>query len=79
MTSDSNKPKRDDPPLTAREREILALVAAGHPTPVIAERLGIAAGTVKTHLTSIYKKTRVRNRVQAARYYLDHVAPPSGA
>jgi DNA-binding CsgD family transcriptional regulator len=64
---------RDDLPLTPREREILVLVAAGDSTRVIAERLGIAEGTVKAHLTSVYKKIRVQNRVQAARYYLAHL------
>jgi DNA-binding CsgD family transcriptional regulator len=79
MTTHSNDTDRDDGPLTPREREILDLVAAGHPTPVIADRLGISAGTVKAHLTSIYKKLRVQNRVQAARYYLDHLAPRTEA
>jgi DNA-binding CsgD family transcriptional regulator len=70
----SNNRDREEVPLSPREREVLALVAAGHSTPAIAEQLGITAGTVKAHVTSIYKKIRVRNRVQAARYYLDHLA-----
>jgi DNA-binding NarL/FixJ family response regulator len=76
----SNDPDRERHlPLTRREREILALVAVGHSTPMIAEQLGITPGTVKAHVTSIYKKIRVQNRVQAARYYLDHFAPRSEA
>lgn len=55
--------------LTARELEILALVAAGKPTAAIAELLGITENTVKTHLTSVYRKTGSHNRVQAAGYY----------
>jgi DNA-binding CsgD family transcriptional regulator len=74
MMAHSNKPHHDRT-LTAREREVLALVAAGHSTPSIAEQLGIAQGTVKAHLTSVYKKIPVQNRVQATRYYLDHLAP----
>ena len=62
-------PRRGDP-LTQREVQILALVAAGEPTPAISRRLGITENTIKTHLTSVYKKTGSRNRVQAARYYL---------
>jgi DNA-binding NarL/FixJ family response regulator len=65
--------------LTPRQREILALVASGLSTPDVAAQLGISPGTVKTHLTSIYKAIGVRNRVQATRYYLDHLAPPSAA
>jgi DNA-binding NarL/FixJ family response regulator len=65
--------------LTPRQREILALVAHGLSTPDVAARLGIAPGTVKTHLTAIYKTLGVRNRVQATRYYMKHLAqPPNG-
>jgi DNA-binding CsgD family transcriptional regulator len=69
---------RESNPLTRRELEILALLSAGHSTPDIARQLGISPGTVKTHLTSVYKKIGAKNRVQAARYYLDHLAPESG-
>lgn len=63
-------------PLTQRELEILSLLAAGHSSVAIAERLGIATGTVKTHLTSVYRKIGAANRVQAARHYLDHHGVP---
>lgn len=59
-------------PLTERELQVLALVAAGESTPAISKRLGIVENTIKSHLTSVYKKTGSANRVQAARYYLDH-------
>jgi DNA-binding CsgD family transcriptional regulator len=65
--------------LTRRELEILALLAAGNSTPDIAGQLGISPGTVKSHLTRVYKRIGAKNRVQAARYYLDHLAPPSEA
>jgi DNA-binding CsgD family transcriptional regulator len=65
--------KPDSVLLTHRETEILALLAAGHSTPDIAAQLGISPGTVKSHLTNIYKKIGAKNRVQAARYYLDHL------
>jgi hypothetical protein len=44
----------------------------------IAQRLGVTEATIKTHLTSVYRKTGCRNRVQAARHYLDTYAstPP---
>jgi two-component system, NarL family, response regulator DesR len=70
---------RKGEPLTPRELEVLALLAAGNTTADIARQLGITPGTVKTHLTSVYKKVGAGNRVQAARYYLDHLAPPSTA
>jgi DNA-binding NarL/FixJ family response regulator len=59
--------------LTERELEILALLAGGLSTPEIAGQLGIAPATVKTHLTSTYRKVGAKNRVQAARFYLDHL------
>ena len=62
-------------PLTAREQEILSLLASGLSTREIATELAIAPGTVKAHLTSVYKKIGAKNRVQAARYYLDHIGP----
>jgi DNA-binding CsgD family transcriptional regulator len=63
--------------LTLRELDVLALVASGESTPAISRRLGIAQNTIKTHLTSVYRKTGSRNRVQATRHYLDHYADPT--
>ena len=54
--------------LTAREREILGLMAAGMTNPQIAAQLVIAAGTVKTHTLNIYRKLEVANRTQAVVY-----------
>jgi DNA-binding CsgD family transcriptional regulator len=51
--------------LTAREREILGLMAAGMTNPEIAAQLVIGAGTVKTHTLNIYRKLEVANRTQA--------------
>ena len=76
MSSDA---LRERGALTPRQREILALVASGLSSPDVAAQLGITPGTVKTHLTAIYKAIGVRNRVQATRYYLDHLAPRSRA
>jgi DNA-binding NarL/FixJ family response regulator len=52
-------------PLSAREVEILKLVATGASNKEIAESLVIAEGTVKNHLTSIFGKLDVKDRMQA--------------
>jgi DNA-binding CsgD family transcriptional regulator len=44
------------PELSARERELVALILQGHPNATIATRLGITAGTVKNHRARIYEK-----------------------
>jgi LuxR family maltose regulon positive regulatory protein len=53
-------------PLTRREREILAMVAAGLTNREIAEKLVLSAETVKKHAGMIYSKLGVSNRTQAA-------------
>ena len=56
--------------LSARELEILALLAEGCPNKEIAARLSISNGTVRTHLMHIYEKLHVRCRTEAAAKYL---------
>jgi DNA-binding NarL/FixJ family response regulator len=53
-------------PLSPREREILGLVGTGASNKEIADRLCLAEGTVKNHVTSILTKLDVRDRTQAA-------------
>jgi len=52
--------------LTARERELVDLVAEGLPNKVIARRLGLSDGTVKVHLHNVYQKLGVDNRTTLA-------------
>ena len=52
--------------LTAREREVLELVAAGLSNQEIGDRLSLAEKTIKHYMTSILGKLRVRSRVEAA-------------
>jgi DNA-binding NarL/FixJ family response regulator len=58
--------------LTAREVEVLRLVAQGLTNEQVAERLVISARTVDTHLTAIYSKIGVSSRVAATRYAMQH-------
>lgn len=51
--------------LTAREQEVLALVVEGVSNGQIARRLGIAGGTVKNHISSIFEKLGVTQRTEA--------------
>jgi len=55
----------DAPSLTIREREVLALVAAGDSAPQIGQRLHQSTGTVKTHLQHLYEKLEVNDRAAA--------------
>lgn len=52
--------------LTARETDVLRLVVEGHGNKVIAKRLGIAIGTVKSHLKAIFQKLEASSRTQVA-------------
>ncbi|MFI6742152.1 response regulator [Nonomuraea sp. NPDC050451] len=66
----------DDPPspvpLTDREREVLALIAAGRSNREIARSLAVAEKTVKTHVSNVLMKLGVQDRTQAALYAVRH-------
>jgi DNA-binding NarL/FixJ family response regulator len=62
--------------LSAREREVLELVAAGLSNQEIGDRLSLAEKTIKHYMTSILSKLRVRSRVEAALLaYREGIAP----
>ncbi|MEZ0315911.1 MAG: LuxR C-terminal-related transcriptional regulator [Methylophilaceae bacterium] len=52
--------------LTQREREIAKMVAAGDSNKIIARKLNITDRTVKAHLTTVFQKLNVRDRLQLA-------------
>lgn len=51
--------------VSAREIEVLELLAAGHANKVIARRLAISPNTVKTHVARLFEKLEVASRTQA--------------
>lgn len=53
-------------PLSEREHEVLVLLAHGHSNREIADRLVLAEGTVKNHVSNILAKLQAENRTQAA-------------
>jgi DNA-binding NarL/FixJ family response regulator len=58
--------------LTAREVEVLKLIAAGFSNTEIAGALVVSSATVKTHVNHIFQKTGARDRAQAVRYAYEH-------
>jgi DNA-binding NarL/FixJ family response regulator len=53
------------PTLTEREREILNLIAQGHPNPSIARQLSLSTKTVGNYVSNIFTKLQVADRAQA--------------
>jgi len=51
--------------LTARQLDVLRLLALGKPNKVIARELGVTEGTVKVHLLAVFRALDVRNRTSA--------------
>jgi len=64
-------PMREDP-LSAREQEVLKLVAEGYSTKRIAETLVISEKTVERHRANILEKLGMRDRVELTRYAIRH-------
>lgn len=61
----TSEPPQAFPELTEREHEILALIAQGSSNSEIAEQLHISLKTVRNHVSNIYNKMQVTDRVQA--------------
>jgi DNA-binding NarL/FixJ family response regulator len=58
--------------LSAREVEVLRLVASGQSNPQIADTLFLSPKTVQRHLSNIFTKTGVTSRTAAAAYAFEH-------
>ena len=64
--------------LTARQAEVLGLLASGLSNKEIAGQLYLSPATVERHLATVYRKLGVTGRVEAARYAMAHgLASPS--
>ncbi|WP_436494232.1 helix-turn-helix transcriptional regulator [Actinokineospora sp. HUAS TT18] len=59
-------------PLTAREREVLRMLAVGAPNRAIAEKLVLSERTVETHVSNVLGKLGVANRAQAAAWVAEN-------
>jgi DNA-binding NarL/FixJ family response regulator len=64
--------------LTAREAEVLVLIASGRSNVQIAHALVVSTSTVKTHINNLFTKIGIRDRAQAVHYAYRHdlVDPP---
>ena len=67
MKEEKNKKKNL---LTKRELEVMNLLINGYNNSTISEKLCISKHTTKAHISSIYEKLNVKNRVQATVKYL---------
>ena len=69
-------PPDDTTSLSAREQEILGLLARGFSNKEIAAQLDVAYQTVKVHLKHIYDKLHVRSRTEALLKFMGHTGRP---
>ncbi|MEV1025412.1 response regulator transcription factor [Streptomyces sp. NPDC050264] len=73
-------PKEPPDGLTAREAEVLVLIADGLNNQEIGRALHVSTATVKTHINNLFAKTGLKDRAQAVRYAYRHgLAKPPGA
>jgi DNA-binding NarL/FixJ family response regulator len=75
----AHDPAQEPSTLTARERDILGLVAEGATNKEIADALSVSIHTVKSHMTNILSKLHLNRRHEAAQFALrEGLIPPTG-
>jgi DNA-binding NarL/FixJ family response regulator len=68
MRTNAKPPRQKSTPLSERELDVVRLVARGLRNREIGKQLVITEGTVKIHLSNIYKKLQVSTRLMLAVY-----------
>jgi len=79
LTAQTAPPPRKTFGLTARELEVVTLITEGSTNKLIAETFGISEETVKRHLTNIFNKIGVGNRLELALFALNHNLLPDAS
>lgn len=69
------RPTRPEESLSARELQVLRLVARGLANKQVGRQLGISERTVKAHLSQVYRQLGVPDRTSAALWARDHLGP----
>lgn len=77
LAAQTAPPPRKTFGLTARELEVVGLITEGSTNKHIAQTFGISEETVKRHLTNIFNKLGVGNRLELALFALNHNLLPS--
>jgi DNA-binding NarL/FixJ family response regulator len=77
LTAQTAPPVRKTFGLTARELEVVTLITEGCTNKDIAKQFGISEETVKRHLTNIFNKLGVGNRLELALFALNHDLLPT--
>jgi two-component system response regulator NreC len=72
MAAAPNEPAGPPDDLSAREVEVLRLIALGHTNSEIADQLFLSTRTVETHRAHIQHKIRRTTRAELVRYALEH-------
>ena len=71
VAAESEARRREDDPLSEREREVLRLLALGHTNQEIATQLVISVRTAEAHRAHVMKKLGLSSRAELVRYALD--------